>query len=252
MCDPCLENRGLPHTARPVQDRQSRGQHVRSDDLAFALAPEEEQGVELGVLERNEPLVRAPERSADHVATSSQPTFEVRHEVMERNVVEVHAPLTPEFALDRMSTGKHRPRAIADRLVAECAVQKDPEAPLHDRIGDEQQMAPPQLRSERDRNDVRQLGLREVADVVVFADDEALTIAIRARVDLAVDLENHGTLLEGELGVGVGNRDDRLRSRRAHDGRTCHDRGRLRRTRQCQQPPPHPRMRARVRVRSPS
>ena len=51
-------------------------------------------------------------------------------------------------------------------------------------------------------------GLREVVDVVVLADDEALPLALGAAVDAAVDLEDHRAPVERELGVGVRDLDD--------------------------------------------
>ena len=56
-CDGRAQERRLPDAARAVEHRQPRGDEVRDDDLALALAPEEEQRVELGVLEGVEPLV---------------------------------------------------------------------------------------------------------------------------------------------------------------------------------------------------
>ncbi len=52
------EQRRLPDAARPVEHGQPRGDEVRDDDLGLALAPEEQERVELGVLEGVEPLVR--------------------------------------------------------------------------------------------------------------------------------------------------------------------------------------------------
>ena len=52
------QERRLPDAARPVQHRQARRDQVRDHDLALALAAEEEQRVELGVLEGIQALVR--------------------------------------------------------------------------------------------------------------------------------------------------------------------------------------------------
>ena len=52
------EQRRLPDPARAVQDREPRGHQIGDDDLPLALAAEEEEGVELGVLERRQPLER--------------------------------------------------------------------------------------------------------------------------------------------------------------------------------------------------
>ena len=100
--------------------------------------------------------------------------FEVGHELIEGNVVEIHTAVPPELALNRLRTRQHRPRAVADRLIAEHAMQENAQAPFDDRIGDEEQMATSQLRGKSDRKNVCQLALREVRDVVVLTDDEAL------------------------------------------------------------------------------
>ena len=71
-CDGGAENRALADPARPVEDGQLRREHVRDDDLGLALAPEEEEGVELGVLERRKALVRRGDarRRRAHAAAS--------------------------------------------------------------------------------------------------------------------------------------------------------------------------------------
>ena len=61
-------------------------------------------------------------------------------------------------------------------------------------------MAPPQPRGERDGHAARQLGAAEVVDVVVLGDDEALPLALRQRIDRAVELEEDRAALERELG----------------------------------------------------
>ena len=70
-------------------------------------------------------------------------------------------------------------------------------------------MAAPEPRRERDREDDGDLGLGEVVDVVVLADDEALPLALGPPVDAAVDLEDHRAALEREVGVGVRDVDER-------------------------------------------
>src|SRR5207244_9399493 len=87
--------------------------------------------------------------------------------------------------------------------------------PLDHGIRDEQKVTPPQLRGERHGNDVGELALGEVSDVVVLADDEALTAAVRPVVDTAVHLENDRPVCERELGVRVRDRDNRLRAVRS-------------------------------------
>src|SRR6185437_2401832 len=87
-------------------------------------------------------------------------------------------------------------------------MEEDPQAPGVKGIAEEEEMAPPELRRERHREDDRDLGLREVVDVVVLADDEALPLALRAAVDAAVDLEDHRSALERDVGVRVGDLDE--------------------------------------------
>ena len=112
--------------------------------------------------------------------------------------------------LDRLRAGEHGPRPVADRLVSEDPVEEHPEAPLDDRVGDEQQMAAAELRRERYRKDVREFALSQIADVVVLADDEALSAALSVQVDPAVHLEDDGPVREREVGVRVRNRDHGL------------------------------------------
>jgi len=62
-------------------------------------------------------------------------------------------------------------------------------------------MAATELCAERDGDDARDLGLREVLDVVVLGDDEALPLAVlAAAADLAMELEDDRAALERELG----------------------------------------------------
>ena len=67
--DGCAQQRRLPHAARPVEDGQPRGDEVGDDDLTLALAPEEEEGVELRVVEGVEPLVRRSRQGAHAVSS---------------------------------------------------------------------------------------------------------------------------------------------------------------------------------------
>ena len=57
------KERGLSHAARAVQDCQARGHQVRHDDVALALAPAEEERVELGVLKGRQALEGSRNRS---------------------------------------------------------------------------------------------------------------------------------------------------------------------------------------------
>src|SRR5207247_3666333 len=60
------------------------------------------------------------------------------------------------------------------------------------------------LRRERHRHSASDVAPREVVDVVVLGDDEAFPLSLDTAVDLAVQLENDGPLLERQLRrVGV-------------------------------------------------
>ena len=52
------QQRRLAHPARPVEHGEAGRDEVRDDDLGIALAPEEIERVELGVLERRKPAIR--------------------------------------------------------------------------------------------------------------------------------------------------------------------------------------------------
>src|SRR3989442_13393942 len=52
------EDRALADAARAVEHREPRREEIRDEYLGLALAPEEEERIELGVLERGQPLER--------------------------------------------------------------------------------------------------------------------------------------------------------------------------------------------------
>ena len=64
-------------------------------------------------------------------------------------------------------------------------------------------MAAPQPSEDAHRDELGQVGVRQVLDVVVLADHEAVARFVAA-VDRAVDLEDHGAGVEREPGVLVG------------------------------------------------
>ena len=68
------QQRRLADPARAVEHRQPRGDQVGDDDLPLALAAEEQERVELGVVERAQALVRA--RSARLRSRGLQPPLE--------------------------------------------------------------------------------------------------------------------------------------------------------------------------------
>ena len=69
--DAGAEERALADAARPVEDGEPVREHVRRHGRDLALAAEEEERVELGVLERREALVRALRDAAHDRAFSS-------------------------------------------------------------------------------------------------------------------------------------------------------------------------------------
>ena len=74
---------------------------------------------------------------------------------------------------------------VAQRLVAPEPVEDDPEVPVGHRVAEEQEVAPAELRSERDGNSGRDVRLREEVDVVVLRNDEALPLPRGGTLDLA-------------------------------------------------------------------
>src|SRR6185436_3651251 len=91
------------------------------------------------------------------------------------------------------------PRAVSERLIAPEPVQNHAQVPVTHRVPEEQEVAPPQLRGERNGNGPGDVALREVVDVVVLGDDEALPFTFRASVDLTVQLQDHRALFERQL-----------------------------------------------------
>jgi hypothetical protein len=53
-----------------------------------------------------------------------------------------------------------------------------------------------QLGRQRNGDGTGEIGLREIVDVVVFGDDEALPLTLWTAVDLSMELENDGAPLE--------------------------------------------------------
>src|SRR5207244_9861985 len=95
---------------------------------------------------------------------------------LERDLEHVHVAPPPELALEWHRFGLNRPRAVAERLVAPEPVQQQPQVPVGHRVAEEEEVATPQLRAECDRNDARDLGLREVLGVAVLGADAALPL----------------------------------------------------------------------------
>src|SRR5580765_852959 len=123
--------------------------------------------------------------------------------LLERELVDVDVPAPPELALEREGLRLYRPRAIAQRLVAPEPIQDHAEVPVLHRVAEKEEMAATELGREAHRDNARDIRLREVVDVIVLGDDEALPLALRAPVDLAVQLQDHGPALERKVDVGV-------------------------------------------------
>ena len=153
---------------------------------ALALAAEEEERVELAVLERREALVRArrarrspltrgpPPRPVD--AAPSASTYS-----SERQVEDVDAALPPELALERPSASGRPPRSGSRACSSpqmRCRKTRRFQSRARSRgRGSGCGAASPRARPARGSS----VGLREVVDVVVLADDVALPLAPRPR-----------------------------------------------------------------------
>ena len=58
-------------------------------------------------------------------------------------------------------------------------MQDDAEIPVPQAIAEEQEVAAPKLGGQRNRHEIGEIGARQVVDVVVFSDDEAVVFAVR-------------------------------------------------------------------------
>src|SRR5204863_3145588 len=106
---------------------------------------------------------------------------------------------TPELTLERMGIRLDCPRAVAQRLIAPEPVENDSQVPVAHPVTQEEEVTPAQLRRQRHRHGPRHVASREVVDVVVLGDDEALPLSLRAAINLTVQLEDYGPLLERQL-----------------------------------------------------
>ena len=162
----------------------------------LALAPEEEQRVELGVLEGVEPLVR-------RVGLRVMPPRACRSSSSTYACGSTSSAATSNRRQNACASGLgstlHRPRPIADRPLAPDPVEDEPQVPVGHLVPEEQEVASAQLRRERDRDDRAEIGASEVVDVVVLGDDEALPLPLGKRIDRAVELQQDCPALEREL-----------------------------------------------------
>src|SRR5262249_8905792 len=79
--------------------------------------------------------------------------------LVERHVVEIDAPFPPELLLDRLGLRPDRPGSVADPLAAPDAMEEDPQAPRVEWVAEEEEVAAPELRGQRHRQDDGDLGL---------------------------------------------------------------------------------------------
>ena len=93
--------------------------------------------------------------------------------------------------------GMHRPRAVRQRLAAPETVEDDAKRPGRERVAEQQQMRAAQARGERDGQPARDVA---VVDEVVLGHGEALPRPLGGAVDPALQMKQHGALVERELG----------------------------------------------------
>ena len=89
-------------------------------------------------------------------------------------------------------------------------MQEDPKPPIAKGVAKKEEVAPSQLCDEGHRDEARDVCLRQIVDVIVLGDCEALPLALRVSVDLTEELEDHAPLPHGET---------RIRVRHVHDDR---------------------------------
>ena len=178
--DAGVEHRALADAARAVEAASGAAAiRLAVDDLALGLAPEEERGLLLG--EGHQPRVGAVTHGRRPPASGSSAQSRVcsRCDVaLEIDVEDVDVAALPELLIELGRLPLDRPRLVGQLLLAGNAVQDDAHVPVAQAIAEEQEVALPQLRGQRHRHQVGQLGPRQVVDVVVFGDDVAVAIAV--------------------------------------------------------------------------
>ena len=75
-------------------------------------------------------------------------------------------------------------------------MQEHPETPVPKRIAEEEKVATTKTGDERDRHEAGNLPLREIVDVIVLGDDEAVPLALGLAIHLSVNLEDDGLFLQ--------------------------------------------------------
>src|SRR6476660_9786926 len=81
VCDARSKHGSLADAGRPEQHRHPRGHQIRGNHLTVTVAPEEEQRVDGGVIERSQPLVgRGRSRYLVHAGAwaNSMPAYRAR------------------------------------------------------------------------------------------------------------------------------------------------------------------------------
>ena len=88
-------------------------------------------------------------------------------------------------------------------------MEEHTQAPVAKWVAEEQEVAAPELRDERDGHEAADISLCEVVDVVVLGDRKAFPLAIGLAVDLAEQSQDDGSLIQRNPGVRVRDLDDR-------------------------------------------
>src|SRR5690349_22207738 len=117
-------------------------------------------------------------RSCDRLGNGLHVPAESADVLVELQLEQIDVARTPELLLERTRFGQNGPRAIRERLARTDPVEHEAEAPLMDAIAEEEEMASPQLRCERNRNRSADVAAREITDVVVLGHDEALVLTV--------------------------------------------------------------------------
>ena len=180
------EQRALADAARPVEHREPRREDVRRDDLASRArgrrrAARRRRESSNGASPLYGRLDGASGRPRWLIATAAPARLRaaaVRQPLdvlVERRVDELDAAPPPELPLERARRRAGRPTSgSAGCSSGHSRCRKTRRLQSTQPVAEEEEVAAPQPRRERHREDAADAGLREVGDVVVLADDEAL------------------------------------------------------------------------------
>ena len=136
----------------------------------------------VGVLERGEALERARRAGRSRSRHARSPSASSARSRSASVATSASAPprsaRRPAAATSSAASGvgrsRDRPRAVADPVRAPQAPEEHPQAPVLELVAEEEQVAAAESRGERDRQERGRIGVREVVDVVVLADDVAV------------------------------------------------------------------------------